>query len=177
MKWVKDERGFSLIEMMVVIAIMGILTGFVFYGIHMVRGKEVEECAKKLTSQLQKTRTETMGKYKMVLEITKNEKDQVVVNKKTTKMEDDGSMTETQDSVVVGKSGVAVYYSTSDLAVETQITKEHSLVIEFDRGTGALAKTNHSAETQKQCRRIRIEKNAKMRTITLVPVTGNISCD
>lgn len=175
MKWTKDEKGFSLVEVIIVIAMLAILTGTVTYGFAFISGKPAEECAKKMTSQLQRARTDTMGKYKTIVEITKNTEGQVVVNTKVTMLQEDGTQSVSQNTNVVGKAGILVSYEAN--GIQTEITEANSLSLEFDRGTGALAKTNGSAIMAEQCQRIQLQKNGKVKTITIVPITGNISCD
>ena len=43
----RDQRGFSMVELIIVIAIMSIMAGVVGYGFSLTNGKPAEECAKK----------------------------------------------------------------------------------------------------------------------------------
>lgn len=45
--WKKDNRGVSLVEIIVVIAIMAVLVGVTSYGLSLISGKPVDECAKR----------------------------------------------------------------------------------------------------------------------------------
>lgn len=48
----KDNRGFSLVELMVVVAIMGIMSGFVFIGLPLLTGQNARECANNMSAAL-----------------------------------------------------------------------------------------------------------------------------
>lgn len=61
-EWKKDNRGFSLVEMVVIIAIIAILGGVVGYGLNLVSGKPVTQCARQMQILLEQNRTVAMGK-------------------------------------------------------------------------------------------------------------------
>lgn len=48
----KDNRGFSLVELLVVVAIMGLMTGFVFIGLPLLTGQNARECANNMSAAL-----------------------------------------------------------------------------------------------------------------------------
>ena len=48
----KDNKGFSLVELLVVVAIMGILSGFVFIGLPLLTGQNARECANNMSAAL-----------------------------------------------------------------------------------------------------------------------------
>ncbi|MDE5747440.1 MAG: type II secretion system GspH family protein [Acetatifactor sp.] len=57
----KDNRGMSLVELIIVIAILGIVIGMTGYGLALVSKKPVDECAKKIEMVLNQNRTNAMG--------------------------------------------------------------------------------------------------------------------
>ena len=59
----KNNTGFSLVELMVVIAIMAVLMGLASYSFGLILSSSAKECAQKLSSQLYETRTGSMCRY------------------------------------------------------------------------------------------------------------------
>ena len=68
----KNNGGFSLVELIVVIAISVVLIGAATISIRSVMGVEVKQCARNIESIINKTRVTTMGKDSAVLEIYKD---------------------------------------------------------------------------------------------------------
>ena len=65
----KDNKGFSLVELIVVIAIMSILTGVSVLSIRSATGTYVKQCTANIESQINNTRHMTMAKNKVKLKI------------------------------------------------------------------------------------------------------------
>lgn len=63
-----DNRGLSLVEIVLVIALMVIITGITGYGLSLIGHKPVEECARKVEIALNQNRTNSMGKKVAYLE-------------------------------------------------------------------------------------------------------------
>ena len=64
----KDNRGLSLVEVIIVITIMAVLGGLMTMGISAGVSKPAEECAEKLEAALNNARITTMGKQSVELE-------------------------------------------------------------------------------------------------------------
>ncbi len=64
----KDNRGLSLVEIIIVIALMMVIAGITSYGISLISSKPVEECARKVEIALNQNRTNSMGKKVAYLE-------------------------------------------------------------------------------------------------------------
>lgn len=62
MKMKKNNNGFSLVELVIVVAILVIIGGFALTGVAILSGKPVDECAKKIQVALEGNRNTTMGK-------------------------------------------------------------------------------------------------------------------
>lgn len=138
----KDSRGFSLVEIIVVIAIMSIMAGVVGYGFSLTNGKPAEECAKKLSAAISHGRTVTMGKYRNTITVRKEDDGRLTVTEDTlVKVEDDGTEVKLpQRKSVVGIKGVTVEYKTSS-AGYTELAPGSEIQIRYDSGSGALKKT------------------------------------
>lgn len=48
----KENRGFSLVEVLIVVAIMGIMIGFVFIGLPLMTGQHAKKCANNMSAAL-----------------------------------------------------------------------------------------------------------------------------
>lgn len=62
MRHKKDDRGYSLIELLMVIAIMAIFIGFITYSFALVSGKEAKKCANNISIALDKTKNYSLVK-------------------------------------------------------------------------------------------------------------------
>ena len=65
------DQGFSLVELVVVIAIMAVLGGLFITGLNLIFGLPSRECARELKSELEKVRTDAMGKTEASLYLYK----------------------------------------------------------------------------------------------------------
>lgn len=63
-----DNRGMSLVEIILVIALMIVVAGVTGYGVSLIGQKPVEECARKVEIALNQNRTNSMGKKVAYLE-------------------------------------------------------------------------------------------------------------
>ena len=161
----KDNKGFSLVELIVVITIMVVLTGLISRGVSMAVSKPADECAEKLKASLQSMRITTMGKFDAHLEIYKKN-DQIYV--KEIRVEDSSGTTTTKESIVSGK-GVKLYYEKDNSGSYTELTDGNILYIYYNRSSGAFAKT-----AGYYCTHMKAEKGNKTAVLRLYPLTGKI---
>lgn len=123
----KNNGGFSLVELIVVIAISVVLIGAATISIRSVMGVEVKQCARNIESIINKTRVTTMGKDSAVLEIYKDASDGAYYYKTTI----NGTVS---DPSKIGKNRIDVYYSVNDdYTGKTQLNGSDSIVLQFDR--------------------------------------------
>ena len=163
----KNNGGFSLVELIVVIAISVVLIGAATISIRSVMGVEVKQCARNIESIINKTRVTTMGKDSVVLEIYKEPSDGAYYYKTTI----NGTVSETSK---IGKSRIDVYYSINDdNSNEKQLNVSDSIVLQFDRSSGAQKADSNG----NYCSRIRVQKNSTEKVITIYKETGKVVCE
>lgn len=126
----KDNRGMSLVEIIIVIAILSTLTALVTMGLSSIFEKPAEECARKLTSTLQSARTTTMGKRDTFVSIYKDDDDNIMVQETV-----NGTA---KPAVKVGESSLVVTYTMGGSDGHALGGASSPLVIKFDRSNGSL---------------------------------------
>lgn len=165
-----DNKGFSLVELIIVVAIMAAITGVVGYGLNLSSGKAADECAQKLASSLQHARTSTMGKFKTTITISKDDdgvwaQETVTVANKDTGREGEEKVGE---RVKIGDKNVKIVFD--DGTDITDWTGGGSVSFEFDRSSGALKSVDMSAAIS-----FTISKASKTRIVEIVPLTGKVT--
>ncbi len=158
--------GFSLVELVIVMAIIVIIGGAAFTGLQLLTSRPVDECAKKFQICLEGNRNTTMGKYSSSLTFTQN---------------DDGVWMEeyingtSQGVTQIGQSGVTVKYYTQENGVGT--ASEHNLgttpvTLSFDRANGSL---NDQGDGKTYVTSFVVTRgNVKTLTVTIDRLTGRV---
>ena len=171
----KNNKGLSLVEIIIVVAIMSAMIGITGYGISMISGKPAEECAQKLCSAIQHARTMTMGKSKTSMILRRDSNGMVSVKEVSEKLLDnDGNLEIEEREIIVGEKAVTVTcYMTDGSSIE--IAGSNTLEIVFDRGSGAIRTTKVNGTDSVPCTKITVAKANKSKDIVIVPVTGKVS--
>lgn len=167
----KNNRGFSLIELIIVIAIMATMVGLGTGIIGMVSGSRVKECAEKMQTAISKSRVEAMSKSTHAggsdyyIDVYKGADGQfyVKIHSKSVSIEE-----------VVGAKQLTVSYVDSSNA--TQVldgTPAGILTLKFKRDTGGF-RTLSSGNT---CKKIVITDGRITKEIVLSPITGKITLE
>lgn len=155
----KDNKGFSLIELILVITIMAIVVGGAFITMQSLNYANVSRTAKTVNASLAKVRIENMSKgdkqYLHIYVIDNN------VYMDTCKVD---SVTITEDEGKLIGKGMNVFYK-MDNGTEGELVDagSGSISVSFDRSSGALSVDYSSLEFKKAGRKV---------TIKLVKETG-----
>lgn len=168
----KDNKGLSMVEMIIVVTIVAMVAGTVALGIGFVTGKPAEKCANKLQSLMQRSRITTMGKLEARLEIFLKNDCIWVREVVQTAGEAEPKKTETQ----IGEKDVILYYRITGESTYRELTAGSVLIISYDRSSGAFKDLSAmgSSWAGKYCEEIKIEKGNKTKVLKLVTRTGKI---
>lgn len=158
----RDNRGTSIIELMVIIAILAILLGMMLNITGYLNGKQARECAYKVDAALAKIRMETMSKS------TGTEDVFLTLKQKDGKLYAVSRIKGEVAEEVVGNGKVSGKAITIDQNT-VELDGTHEVSIYFNRATGALSKN--------QTRYIRLEFTQGTVTykVEIEPLTGKIS--
>lgn len=132
----KASKGFSLVEMVVVIAIMGIVTSLSLSCLSMVRKATVNSAASDLDYQIGRTRSETLTKHRESIYL-KMYTDGIAVKTCIVTVHNDG--TETENFKVNLGSNVVVVATTDDgKSVTLSPSSSGEIRLAFDRRSGVV---------------------------------------
>lgn len=137
----KNNKGLSLVEMIIVIAIMAVMVGMVSVGFGMVSTRPVTQCAQNMEICLNRCRTHTMGKTNGFVAFYAETDGSVYMVEKLgfsnydlNDSSDCGAVNYTKR--LIGKKGVEVSCGTFDLIANHGT--DNAIIFEFDRSDGSL---------------------------------------
>lgn len=154
----KQNEGFSLVELIVVIAILAVLGAGAVMGVGMLGGWQIKECVSLLDGGLNETRTEALSKQMAYLTISCDENGSYY-------MEVTGKPREK-----LAGDKITITYTTDAGEGETAITTEQPLSLSYDRSSGAFLPIK---DTDVYCTTICVRiGEEKCTSIKLVKSTG-----
>lgn len=167
----KDNKGYSLVEIMVVIAIIAILLLVGITGLGFIGSANLNSCTEEIKTAVGKTRITTMGKDEAILRIYQGSDGyykEEIVNPGT-------PSEEIETAEKIGKSNLTLTYTMVDdtnafLSTAT-IDSTHDLRIGFDRSSGAQRELVTGAG---RCSQIDISLGSRTRSVIMVPATGKV---
>ncbi|PXV93318.1 prepilin-type N-terminal cleavage/methylation domain-containing protein [Lachnotalea glycerini] len=159
----ENNKGLSLIELIVVIAIIAILSAGTVISIGLIFQSDVKECSHKLAGYIGQAKITTMSKVSGDLELYQDASDKdyyVTISSETTPYK-------------IGNSGLTITCVTT-LGNEIVISNTNTLKLKFDRSSGAF---KYLEGTTDYCNQIKIQKKTKEISIYLIPETGKYYID
>jgi type II secretory pathway pseudopilin PulG len=160
----KNNKGFSLVELIVIIALMAVLTTSIITYIGMVGDAQAKKCANGLSSGLSQTKVCAMSRSKASITVYG---DDTGVYIKTVQ----GNAERTEK---IGKDGVKVEFRTirdSDVFTPVGTTLDSGVKIEFDRASGACKKMSNG----EYCYGFKVTAGQTTYIVNIEPLTGKAS--
>lgn len=162
----KDNKGFSMVELVVVIALMAVLGSVLVYSFSMVTGQEARQCANNISTVLDKAKNYAMtksGSSDAYVEITKGSDGFIATFYKPVSPINDSAVPGSADyaqleTESIGKKAVGVTV-TLEGGSSFEINETTRLRIYFDRVSGAFKEAvviSGSSETKAYCTGITI---------------------
>ena len=173
-----DNSGFSLVELIIVIAIMGMLTGFVSLSISHITNAKVSRTAKELWVTLGRAKVLTLGKEQNTIECIFYH--DIMTNTYKVKILQSGAIIDEKvicsDDLTVQAyfDSDATGYALSDIIGNAPATVDSGLHILYNRSSGSfIQNTNAVSGTVKTyCSRITFDNGTNSTAITLIGKTG-----
>lgn len=162
----QNNAGFSLVEMIVVVLIMGVLSATVVVGFSFIRSMDASSAGEALLSALNRTKLQTTASASgetIQLKITQ-EGNQYYGTILKEKEEEDGSTSVTVvDKMEIGGTGISITAEEAD-GDRTSIDTSTPCIITYQKSNGAFASS---------CEYIKLEvTGSKTKTVRLVKETG-----
>lgn len=163
-------------ELIVVIAIMSVLTGFLVLSMGIIPKNRVRACSKELVSKLEQTRTDALSFYNAKLELYRDA-DGIYT---TTIISKDTSGTGTPVTEKIGKGDLELYFLTTESGASRCILQDgDKLVFSFKRSSGGFLYLEGSVggnpvTANVYCKEIKVACGSYERIIELVPLTGKV---
>jgi len=166
----KDNRGLSLVELVIVIAILAVVGSLVTMGLSAATSKPAEECAKKIVSTLNSARMSTMGKQTVAINLYQ-ESDGVYVEEVI-----NGVVVKSQK---IGAKGVQIEYMLEGGGGYQALgDSSNKLSLSFKRTTGGFNYPLIGGTTQSEyCESIRAKKGNRQSTISIAYLTGKLKLE
>lgn len=185
----RKNRGFTLIEMIVVVSIFAILLGIMIPSLNSILGFRVNRAANSIAAALDKTRTEAMNRLVGEMKLEKRE-DGYYISYYLDRGKVDGESNVQQDQPEkIAPARTMISYTTDNGDYELNVGD--SIVITYDRATGAFLPLQDKVWTQKEilttlaagedipltrsgeyCTQITVRGGKRYKTLQLIQDTG-----
>ncbi len=164
----RNNRGYSLVELIAVIAILAVVAAGSFVSINLISGRPAIKAANLLTQTLRSARLTASGKLENTVTIYRDSAGNLYAEVSFT----DGNGNALTNQTKLGDKRVKMSYKVSGETAERELntSADDPLVLQFDRATGAFRPTVGG----KYCTEIRTSKANKTGTVILHYLTGKI---
>lgn len=178
----KNNKGVSLVEMIVVVAIISVLAGITSIGLGAAVSKPAEECAEKIVSTLKNARITTMGKRSCEIYLKQASEGAIVTVAEN--INNSGSVPANDKFLKIGERNITVTLTLSTTAgatTEVKLSDVDYIVLTYNRETGGFkptfVKSTSGDIDDEYLTKIVVTKGTKTKTINLARLTGKISID
>ena len=172
-----NNKGYSLVELVAVIGIMAVLTGFLMLSVRILTGWNVNQCAEEISGHLNNVKTNALSKQGGEMKIYLGASGSYYVDYVEYVYEDDGHgnpvlVANTVRTYELGGQKVSVSLTYED-GTHTIIEGTNTVSLGFNRSSGAYTYPKiNDVEYSSYCTQIDVSRGSKTRTILIVPITG-----
>lgn len=183
----QDNRGYSIVELIVVIAIMAVTVAAVGLSVNTLFNSRAKECAEKVSAKLSSTRSGAMSRYNETMTLSYKAKNS------SADITSDGYYT-VNEMYSVDKTGAQYKMSGSEVermggknvkivvkfsnSSEVELGTGNSVTISYDRASGKQSKASlNGTVLDAYVTEMKFTSGTGTKTITLIPETGKHSLD
>lgn len=167
-----NNKGLSLVEVIIVVCIMTVLTAMVSIGVGSVMTKPADECAEKIVSSINGARVSAMGKKSYDVVIKQDSSGAEIF------IELNGN------SKKIGRKGITITCTKKKKdgtgATSFDLSTKKSITLSFDRSTGGFKPVKvgtDPADADVFLTEIVVSMGSRSKTIQLIPITGKVKID
>lgn len=158
-----NNKGFSIVELIIVIAIIAVLGTGAMFSISLIFSSNAKACANSLKTAIADCKVTTMGKEEAWMEIYRGSNQNVYYQIHTKK----NGVEEIKDPEKIGGDRVYLQYTDAAGTSAELTTSGSHIIVAFDRATGSF--------TDATCKSIEIIGGTRHYTLTFTKLTGKVT--